>query len=34
MENSGFAAATLRRHISTLRGYRILFSIPEKKAVG
>jgi hypothetical protein len=27
MENSGFATATLRRHISTLRGYRILFSI-------
>ena len=27
MENSGFAAATLRRHISTFRGYRILFSI-------
>ena len=26
-ENSGFAAATLRRHISTFRGYRILFSI-------
>ena len=26
-EKSGFAAATLRRHISTFRGYRILFSI-------
>jgi hypothetical protein len=26
-ENSGFVAATLRRHISTFRGYRILFSI-------
>ena len=26
-ENSGFAAATLRRHISTFRGYRNLFSI-------
>ena len=26
-ESSGFAAATLRRHISTFRGYRILFSI-------
>jgi hypothetical protein len=26
-ENSGFAAATLCRHISTFRGYRILFSI-------
>ena len=26
-ENSGFAALTLGRHISTLRGYRILFSI-------
>jgi hypothetical protein len=26
-ENSGFSAATLRRHISTFRGYRILFSI-------
>jgi hypothetical protein len=26
-ENSGFAAATLRRHISMFRGYRILFSI-------
>jgi hypothetical protein len=26
-EISGFAAATLRRHISTFRGYRILFSI-------
>jgi hypothetical protein len=26
-ENSGFAAATLRRHISTFRGYQILFSI-------
>jgi hypothetical protein len=25
--NSGFAAATLRRHISTFRGYQILFSI-------
>ena len=24
-ENSGFAAATLRRHISTFHGYRILF---------
>jgi hypothetical protein len=27
MENSRFAAATLRRHISTFRGYQILFSI-------
>ena len=26
-KNSGFAAATLRRHISTFRGNRILFSI-------
>jgi hypothetical protein len=26
-ENSGFAAPTLGRHISTFRGYRILFSI-------
>jgi hypothetical protein len=26
-ENSGFPAATLRRHISTFRGYQILFSI-------
>ena len=26
-ENSGFAAATLRWHISTFRGYRILSSI-------
>jgi hypothetical protein len=26
-ENSGFAAATLRRHISTFRGYQISFSI-------
>ena len=26
-ENSGFAAQTLGRHISTFRGYRILFSI-------
>jgi hypothetical protein len=26
-ENSGFAGATMRRHISTFRGYRILFSI-------
>jgi hypothetical protein len=26
-ENSGFAAPTLSRHISTFRGYRILFSI-------
>ena len=26
-ENSGFAAPTLGRHISTCRGYRILFSI-------
>ena len=26
-ENSGFAASTLGRHISTFRGYRILFSI-------
>jgi hypothetical protein len=26
-QNSGFAAATLRRHISTFRGYQILFSI-------
>jgi hypothetical protein len=26
-KNSGFAAATLGRHISTFRGYRILFSI-------
>ena len=26
-QNSGFAAATLRQHISTFRGYRILFSI-------
>ena len=26
-ENSGFAAPTLVRHISTFRGYRILFSI-------
>jgi hypothetical protein len=26
-ENRGFAAATLRWHISTFRGYQILFSI-------
>ena len=26
-DNSGFAAPTLGRHISTFRGYRILFSI-------
>ena len=26
-ENSGFAHATLRWHISTFRGYQILFSI-------
>ena len=26
-KNSGFAAPTLGRHISTFRGYRILFSI-------
>jgi hypothetical protein len=26
-ENSGFASPTLGRHISTFRGYRILFSI-------
>jgi hypothetical protein len=26
-ENCRFAAATLRRHISTFRGYRIVFSI-------
>ena len=26
-KNSGFPAATLRRHISTFRGYWILFSI-------
>jgi hypothetical protein len=26
-ENSGFADATMRRHISTFRGYQILFSI-------
>jgi hypothetical protein len=26
-ENSGFAAATMRRHICTFRGYQILFSI-------
>ena len=26
-ENSGFAAPTLVRHISTFRGYQILFSI-------
>jgi hypothetical protein len=26
-ENSGFASATLGQHISTFRGYRILFSI-------
>ena len=26
-ENSGFAARTPGRHISTFRGYRILFSI-------
>ena len=26
-ENSGFASSTLGRHISTFRGYRILFSI-------
>ena len=26
-ENRGLAAATLRRHISTFRGYQILFSI-------
>ena len=26
-ENSGFAAPTLGRHISTFRGYQILFSI-------
>ena len=26
-ENSGFAASTLSRHISTFHGYRILFSI-------
>ena len=26
-ENSGFATPTLGRHISTFRGYRILFSI-------
>ena len=26
-ENSGFASPTLGQHISTLRGYRILFSI-------
>ena len=26
-QNSGFAAVALRRHISTFRGYRILFSI-------
>ena len=26
-ENSGFAVGTLFRHISTFRGYRILFSI-------
>ena len=26
-ENSRFAAATLRRHISMFRGYRIVFSI-------
>jgi hypothetical protein len=27
-ENSGFAAPTPGRHISTFRGYRILFSKP------
>jgi hypothetical protein len=27
MENSGFAATTMRRHISTFLGYQILFSI-------
>ena len=26
-ENSGFASSTLGRHISTFRGYRILFSL-------
>jgi hypothetical protein len=26
-ENSGFASPTLDQHISTFRGYRILFSI-------
>jgi hypothetical protein len=26
-ENSGFASPTLSRHISTFRGYRILFSL-------
>ena len=26
-ENSGFASSTLGQHISTFRGYRILFSI-------
>jgi hypothetical protein len=26
-ENSGFASPTLGQHISTFRGYRILFSI-------
>jgi hypothetical protein len=26
-ENSGFPAPTLDRHVSTFRGYRILFSI-------
>jgi hypothetical protein len=26
-ENSGFASPTLGQHISTLRGYRILFSV-------
>jgi hypothetical protein len=30
-ENSGFATPTLGRHISTIRGYRILFSIWKRK---
>jgi hypothetical protein len=29
-ENNGFAAPTLGRHISTFRGYRILFSIQNR----
>jgi hypothetical protein len=32
-ENIGFAATTLRRHISTFRGYRILFSYQWQEQV-
>jgi hypothetical protein len=32
-ENSGFASPTLGQHISTFRGYQILFSIRKVQAI-